>query len=77
VDWTSSRDAALAEHHAEAARNVGGADGLDEVFDRIERMAAQRSTALIVRTTTGEVERSYRELTAALDVAENRASQHR
>jgi len=59
-------DEAAAEHHAEAARNVGGRTGLAAMVDRIEAVRTQRAGAISVSTRAGEIEESYRALVAAL-----------
>ena len=59
-------DAAAAQHHAEAARDVGGRAGLGAMVDRIEAVRTQRAGAISVPTRAGEIEESYRALVAAL-----------
>lgn len=62
-------DPALAEHHREAARHVGGDEGLGAMVDRIEAVRLTRPHALTVRTRAGDEDRGYRDLVDALEAS--------
>lgn len=62
-------DPALAQHHAEAARHVGGLPGIAAMVDRLESFRKHRPGAITVFTRAGDVDGSYRDLVSALELA--------
>jgi predicted kinase len=59
-------DAAVAAHHADAARMAGGPEGLGWMYDRLLALLAVRPGASVVPTRSGAVDEAYRDLLAAL-----------
>jgi predicted kinase len=59
-------DPALAQHHLEAARMIGGVDGLSELYDRLHEVIAERSNAIVIYTEFGQIDSAYRDVLEAL-----------
>jgi predicted kinase len=64
-----ANDPAAAQHHAEAARAVGGTDGLEAMFDALEAVRQARPRGVMVQTAAGREDDAYRDLVEALDYA--------
>lgn len=67
-----AEDQDLAQHHAEAARDIGGAQGLAAMFDRLEAVRVDRADGITVETRAGDLDGAYRDLLVALDLASRR-----
>ena len=62
-----ARDVSLAVHHREAAEQVGGDEGLGEMYDRLLALLPQRPEALVITTKAGDVASAYRQLVEVLE----------
>lgn len=60
----ADRDAVV--HQREAESQVSGPDGLRQMFDRLQEVAAQRPSVRRVFSHAGDVDRTYRDVLTAL-----------